>query len=224
MNTSETPRNGIEREELQGSRLREEILHGNGPSAIATESELDASRAAVFTDFSSDEPLWIFAYGSLVWNPIFQVNEHRRARLHGFHRSFCMTSTIGRGTMDRPGLMLALDRGGSVDGVALKMNPVARDEEIRMLWRREMLPKSYDATWVTVDTNEGPIKALAFVANPNVANYVGELPLSRAAAQIGEASGLLGSNLDYLHSTNRALRSHGIDDPYLRGLLSLCRA
>lgn len=170
-----------------------------------------------------DQDLWIFAYGSLVWNPIFPVAEHRRARLPGFHRSFCMASTIGRGSSERPGLMLALERGGSVDGVALKMGRRGREEEIRLLWRREMLAKIYEPVWTTILTDKGPVAALTFVADQHAANYVGHLPLTETAKQIVEAAGLLGTNLDYLESTCRALSAYGIEDAYLEQLVSLCR-
>jgi cation transport protein ChaC len=134
-----------------------------------------------------------------------------------------MTSTIGRGTIGRPGLMLALEDGGSVDGIALKMGRLGRDEEIRVLWRREMLAKSYEPVWTTVSTDEGPIKVLTFVADRNATNYVGRQPLRRTAEQIVGAAGLRGTNLDYLDSTYHALRAYGIEDPYLGNLLSFCR-
>jgi cation transport protein ChaC len=223
MKSIEVSKNGIARKDLQGAGLREAITLRNGANAICSEAELDASRAACFANLSLDQDLWIFAYGSLVWNPIFAVAEHRRARLHGFHRSFCMTSTIGRGTIGRPGLMLALEDGGSVDGIALKMGRLGRDEEIRLLWRREMLAKSYEPVWATVSTDEGPIKVLTFVADRNATNYVGRQPLRRTVEQIVGAAGLLGTNLDYLDSTYHALRAYGIEDRYLGNLLSFCR-
>jgi cation transport protein ChaC len=223
MKSIDVSKNGIARKDLQGAGLREAITLRNGANAICSESELDASRAACFANLSLDQDLWIFAYGSLVWNPIFVVAEHRRARLHGFHRSFCMTSTIGRGSIGRPGLMLALESGGSVDGVALKMERLGRDEEIRLLWRREMLARSYEPVWTMVVTDEGPIEALTFVADRNAANYVGHQSMRRTAEQMAGAAGLLGTNLDYLDSTYHALRAYGIDDPYLGKLLSFCR-
>jgi cation transport protein ChaC len=223
MKSIEVSKNGIARQDLQGSSLREAITRRNGANAIPSEAELDASRAACFAKLSPNQDVWIFAYGSLVWNPIFPVAEHRRARLHGFHRSFCMTSTIGRGSIGRPGLMLALESGGSVDGVALKMERLGRDEEIRLFWRREMLARSYEPVWATVLTDEGPIEALTFVADRNATNYVGHQPLRRTAEQILEATGLLGTNLDYLDSTYHALRAYGIEDPYLGNLQSFCR-
>ena len=220
MKSIELSKNGVARKDLQGSSLREAITRRNGANAIPSEAELDASRAAWFVNLLPDQDLWIFAYGSLVWNPIFPVAEHRRARLHGFHRSFCMTSTIGRGSIERPGLMLALERGGSVDGVALKMGRLGRDEEIRLLWRREMLARLYEPVWATVFTDEGPIAALTFVADQHAANYVGHLPLAETAKQIVGAAGLLGTNLDYLESTYHALSAYGIEDAYLGNLLS----
>lgn len=223
MNTTGASTNGIAREDLVGTALRDAITRRNGVNAIPSDAELDASRAEWLADLSPDQELWVFAYGSLVWNPIFPVAEQRRARLFGFHRSFCMTSTIGRGTTERPGLMLALDNGGTVDGIALKMGQQNRDEEIRLLWRREMLPMSYRPLRLSVQTQRGPVTALTFVADPSAPSYVGNLPLVESAEIIRGAAGLLGTNLDYLDSTHHALTRHGIDDPYLRSLLALCR-
>lgn len=223
MTVTKASTNGISREDLQGDALREAITLLNGADAIASDAELEASQAAWFANLSPEQDLWVFAYGSLVWNPIFTVAAQRQARLFGFHRSFCMASTIGRGTKERPGLMLALDAGGSVDGAVLKMDRLDRDKEIRLLWRREMLPRSYRPLWATVYTDEGPITALTFVADQKAPNYLGPLPLAEAAERILGAAGLLGTNLDYLDSTYTALIARDIEDPYLRCLLDLCR-
>nr|WP_314582211.1 gamma-glutamylcyclotransferase [uncultured Pseudomonas sp.] len=222
MRTQEALTHGIARDDLSGSALREAIVRTTGSHDIPTDAELDASRSAWFAGLLPDEELWIFAYGSLVWNPTFPVAEQRRARLFGFHRSFCMSSTIDRGTKERPGLMLALDGGGAVNGIVLKMALLDREEEIRLLWRREMLSMSYRPLWVTVHTEDETIKALTFIADTQATNYIGYLPLLDSANKIAGASGLLGTNLEYLDSTYHALTERGIEDRYLRELLALC--
>lgn len=204
---------------LEQQRMALHVRHWPGPPS---DTQLDVSRTACLAQLEPEQDLWVFAYGSLVWNPIFSVAEKRRARLYGFHRSFCMATTIGRGTVERPGLMLALDVGGFVDGVALKMERHDRDEETRLLWRREMVPMSYQPLWLTVDTQAGQIVVLAFVADQAAPNYVGHLPLTESAAHIATAAGLHGTNLDYLDSTYHALAANGIEDPYLKDLLAEC--
>jgi len=118
--------------------------------------------------------------------------------------------------------MLALKRGGSVDGVAFKIGRHRRDIEIRLLWRREMLARIYEPVWTTILTDKGPVAALTFVADQHAANYVGHLPLTETAKRIVGAAGLLGTNLDYLESTYHALSAYGIEEAYLGQILSLC--
>lgn len=119
--------------------IAREALSGAAPS----EAELTASLESMMR--GADGDVWIFAYGSLIWNPIFPVAERRIARVHGYRRSFCLRSIVGRGTVEKPGLMLALDTGGTAVGVAFRLPTEAVADEMALLWRREMAVGSYSA-------------------------------------------------------------------------------
>jgi cation transport protein ChaC len=161
---------------------------------------------------------WVFAYGSLLWNPLFPFVEARPAMLRGLHRSFCLYSMASRGTRDTPGLVLALDRGGACTGVVYRLPaPVAMDE-LHLLWRREMVVGSYHPKWVGVHAGDRQLVALAFTVKHDHPQYAGKLPIEEQARVIANAAGAFGSSLDYLERTRVALVTHGIVDPYLEAL------
>lgn len=166
--------------------------------------------------------MWIFAYGSLIWNPIFPVAERRIARVHGYRRSFCLPSIVGRGTEEKPGLMLALGAGGTAVGVAVRLPREAVADEMALLWRREMAVGSYSAKWLRAKTREGDVGVLGFVANKRAANYVCGLSEGESAELIANASGFLGSNLEYLVRTAAGLAEHGIKGALVERLVRLC--
>ena len=118
---------------------------------------------------------WVFAYGSLLWNPLFPFAEARPAMLRGLHRRFCLYSMAARGTRDAPGLVLALDRGGACRGVVYRLpSPVAIDE-LHLLWRREMVTGSYQPKWVAVQAADRRMVALAFTIKHDHPQYAGKL-------------------------------------------------
>jgi cation transport protein ChaC len=160
----------------------------------------------------------VFAYGSLLWNPLFPFAEARPAMLRGLHRRFCLYSMASRGTREAPGLVLALDRGGACTGVVYRLPaPVAMDE-LHLLWRREMVVGSYHPKWVGVHSGDRDLIALAFTVKHDHPQYAGKLPLEEQARVIANAAGAFGSSLDYLERTRVALVTHGIIDPYLEAL------
>lgn len=167
--------------------------------------------------------LWVFGYGSLIWNPGFAVAERRLARLTGWHRSFCMKSVHYRGTPERHGLVLALDAkdGASCQGLALR----AADPESALpyLRDRELSGSGYEEHWLTVETDLGPLTALAFCINPARPDYL-RLPLEAQARAIAHAAGERGPNRDYLFSTAAHLAELGIPDPELEALVALVKA
>src|SRR6185503_17148909 len=107
----------------------------------------DAERAAQVTAILARAPrpgrVWVFAFGSLIWNPAFHFVERRTARIHGFHRQFCLWARAGRGSPECPGLMLSLVSGGSCTGVAYRIARGAVVTELDVLWRREMSTMAY---------------------------------------------------------------------------------
>ena len=163
------------------------------------------------------ETLWVFGYGSLIWDPGFPVAERRIATLKDWHRSFCMRSIHHRGTVEAPGLVLALDRapGASCAGVAFRVEPGAEAATIAALRERELISSAYLETVLEVETGKGPINALAYVIDPDHEQYCGGLPLDEQARIIANATGGRGPNRDYLWATVAHLTDLGISDPDL---------
>ncbi|MEM9165363.1 MAG: gamma-glutamylcyclotransferase [Cyanobacteria bacterium P01_F01_bin.4] len=162
-----------------------------------------------------DKPVWIFAYGSLIWNPIIQYDHCHLGKIHGWHRRFCMKTPAGRGTSEKPGLALALERGGSCRGVAYRIPAEQLATELLLLWRREMVVGSYIPRWIKVVTEDGPVDAIAFTMNPHHPLYVPGLSVVEMAAFISSAQGPLGSCADYLLQTIAGLAKWGITDQSL---------
>jgi cation transport protein ChaC len=161
------------------------------------------------------EPVWIFAYGSLLWEPEFRDAAAEPALLRGYHRSFCLYSYDYRGTAARPGLTLGLDRGGSCRGMALRLPVDALDR----VWLREMSGRPvYEIRSLPVRTASGARRALAFVVLRNCPDYAGRLPLDESARIILGAAGRRGTCRDYLESTLRHLEELGLVDRPLRRL------
>ena len=172
-----------------------------------------------------DGPLWVFAYGSLLWNPGFEPVERRPASLRDFHRSFSMRSIHHRGTEERPGLVLALDfeAGATCRGLALRAPPGEEAAVLAALRDRELVSSAYLERAVTLETRDGPLTALAYVMSREHPQYAGGLPLDVQARIIARSRGGRGPNDDYLYSTVHALSELGIEDPDLDLLAELVR-
>jgi glutathione-specific gamma-glutamylcyclotransferase len=173
------------------------------------------------------EPLWVFGYGSLIWHPGFAVAERAVARLDGWHRSFCMRSIHHRGTVDAPGLVLALDRAGGAhcDGVAFRVEPGAEAATITALRERELISSAYVEEWLMLRLADGRgVRALAYVIDPDHVQYCGGLALEEQAQIIARAIGGRGPNCDYLWSTAAHLAELGIADTDLDWLADRVRA
>ncbi|MGB8812433.1 MAG: gamma-glutamylcyclotransferase [Paracoccaceae bacterium] len=173
-----------------------------------------------------DTGFWVFGYGSLIWNPGFPVTETRVARLHGWHRSFCMRSIHHRGTVAAPGLVLALDRanGAHCDGVAFRVMPGSEAETLALLRERELISSAYLEEWLTVDlSGGGQAKTLAYVIDPDHVQYCGGLPLEEQARIIAQAIGGRGPNHEYLFNTTDHLLGLGIEDVDLTWLTNRVR-
>lgn len=169
--------------------------------------------------------LWVFGYGSLLWNPGFTPVEARRAVLPDYHRSFCMLSIHHRGTPDLPGLVLALDAvpGGQCTGMAFRADDAEADAVLAMLRERELISSAYLERTVTLQTEDGPLESLAYVIDPDHAQYV-QLDLETQAQMIARSTGDRGPNPEYLHRTAAHLDEMGIVDPDMRWLVDRVRA
>jgi cation transport protein ChaC len=162
--------------------------------------------------------LWLFAYGSLMWNPEFEFVRSAPALLYGYHRAFCIHSTSYRGTPDRPGLVLGLDRGGCCRGVAFLVAERAVADVLEILWAREMTDLVYHPRVVPLAVETQRVNALAFVADRAHQGYAGRLGLDAMARTIAEGSGARGPNADYLFNTLRHLAALGIRERRLDAL------
>jgi cation transport protein ChaC len=169
------------------------------------------------------EPIWVFAYGSLIWKPAFGPAETRLGTVHGHHRRFCLLVRRFRGTDAVPGLVLALDAGGRCRGVVFRLDPATEGEDLDALWRREMVTAAYRPIWVRVETAEGPVRAVTFAANRRHERYV-RPGAEESAAMIARATGPVGSCADYLFNTAGHLEALGIRDRPLVRLRRLVEA
>jgi cation transport protein ChaC len=171
--------------------------------------------------------LWVFGYGSLIWQPGFDYAERRRATLHGYRRAFCMTSIVYRGTPEAPGLVLALDRDpkGSCAGVAYRIASPAEETTLAYLRERELVSYAYEEARLPVELDEGggSVEAVAYVSNPAHAQYCGGLTLQDQAAVIARAAGPRGPNAEYLLNTVASLEALGLHDPDLVTLADLVK-
>ena len=189
-----------------------------------SDAEFEASLARILDGLPADRDVWVFAYGSLLWNPTFDFVEQRVAVLEGWHRSFCMWTPVGRGTPERPGLTLGLDRGGACIGVAFRIAAEVRERELTLLWRREMLVHAYEARWVELRCGRETLPAITMTMDPTSKLYAAGLEPEAIARTLATAAGELGSARDYLENTVSHLRELGFADRGLRVLLARVRA
>lgn len=187
-----------------------------------TETELLAT-ARRLSEENGKEPVWVFAYGSLIWNPGFTWDAYRRATVHGWHRCFSMKMERWRGTPEQPGLMMALERGGSCEGIAYRLPEEDRLAELTNLLKREIdghEDLSY-VRWLNVRAEGETHKALVFWALPKGYDFPERPSLETAAHMLARACGHAGSGAAYLHRTVEKLAEHGIRDRNLWRLQEL---
>ena len=173
--------------------------------------EIDALRL-------SAEPVWLFTYGSLMWNPEIAYAERRSALLRGWHRSFCLYSRDYRGTPENPGLVLGLDRGGACRGIAYRLSSDDDGAALERVWSREMTGGVYRMRRLRVTTREGDVAALACTVRRDSPDYAGRLPADEIAWILAHAVGGRGSGRDYLANTVRHLEELGIAEGPLHRL------
>ena len=165
-----------------------------------------------------DHDFWVFGYGSLMWRPNFPHAEQRPARIWGYHRALCIYSVEYRGTYERPGLVLGLDRGGSCHGIAFRVRQRDGKRVMGYLYEREMVTRVYRPRWLAcdllADTNHGDerIKAYTFVADPAHDQHVGALSDEQAVTLIRQGCGKAGECLEYVENTLCHLNELGIRD------------
>jgi glutathione-specific gamma-glutamylcyclotransferase len=199
------------------------------PAALEAErlndEALDESLAGVLAERPAGEAIWLFAYGSLMWNPEVSFDARHVGTLYGYHRNFCLWSRINRGTPQLPGLVLTLERGGSCKGLVYRLKPDSARLELRRLWRRELTLSSYHPRWLGCSGVDGArYHVLAFVSNTRCSGYAGRLPLERMVETLATAAGKFGTSAEYLFRTHETLAAHGIRDTRVERLVRMVKA
>jgi cation transport protein ChaC len=200
------------------------VIEDAGPSsgaAYLTDADYDALVADALARTQGD--LWIFGFGSLLWKPAFDFVEERMATVRGWHRAFCIWVVRWRGTRDRPGLMMGLDRGGTCRGKTFRVPAAEAEATLHALFRREVVVKSstQPPRWLKAETAGGPLPVLGFAIDRRSPHYAGRLSLAEVADVVATAAGHWGSCAEYLHNTVMHLEEAGIHDRNLWRLQAL---
>jgi len=214
---NDSPRRMALTPELVARCLREEPNPGPNPDFTPLE---DAERLAIAQDLLASAPpgpIWVFAYGSLIWSPGFEVAEFRRASANGWHRAFCIEQTRWRGTPELPGLMLALMPGGRCNALIVRLPEAKKAEIVHQLVKREINVQEDlgMARWIKVSTADGPLQVLVFWAGPKGQGILKGLPLQDVAWRLAHACGHYGSSAEYLYQTVAKLEEYGVQDSNL---------
>lgn len=203
--------------------LTRELIAAAFPDAVADDESAmrllsDRDVAAHFDEWMASHDggdLWLFGYGSLMWQPEVEFVEQRLATVRGWHRRFCLWQWRFRGSRANPGLMLALDRGGACAGLAYRIAGPDLRPKLAEVWRREFSGNGYRPRWVTAATALGPVTAAAFVVHRGGGRYAGWLSDDTVAAHIATACGKTGPSAEYLLETVMRCRQLGIHDRML---------
>ena len=173
---------------------------------------------------TSHDDLWIFAYGSLMWRPDFPFVDRVEARLIGAHRALCVYSFVHRGTPERPGLVLGLDRGGTCRGIAYRVSATRRADTIAYLRKREQVTSVYREVVRPIALRQRPdqrVAALCYVVDRGHPQYAGRLSLHRQLHHVRQGHGVSGANRDYVIATVAALEELGYRETELHRLAQL---
>ena len=207
------PRQVLTRDVLLDGTIQRMVARVSPDLRLLTDAERTASLRATLAARPGGGPVWLFGYGSLIWNPTVHFVERRVARIHGWHRAFCLGVRAGRGTPENPGLVLALDSGGACTGAAFRLEEEGLEAELDLVWRREMLANSYVPRWVALRNAKGRYgNAIAFTMNRESVQYTGKLEQAEVIRRLATAEGELGSAADYLFQTRDGLRALSIHD------------
>ena len=175
------------------------------------------------SEFSKGD-LWVFGYGSLMWRPGFAYIERVRARLIGEHRALCVYSFVHRGTPEKPGLVLGLDRGGACRGVAFRVAAHNAAATVDYLRAREQVTSVYReamrSVWLEDDARRR-VSALAYVVDRGHVQYAGRLSLAEQLRHVLQGHGQSGVNRDYVLATVKAIEAEGFRDPQLHRLATM---
>lgn len=202
---------------------REEADPGPDGSWTQLNDEDFQTLASRLSDEADAGPLWVFAYGSLIWKPAFESVERQRATAFGWHRSFCLDMVRWRGSAEQPGLMMALERGGRCNGVIYRLPEGEKPLQIERLLRREISDHESigSVRWLPVHTAQGRLRALGFWVGVTGRGTSLRQPLENVARVLARACGHVGSGAEYLYNTVSHLEAFGIRDRNLWRLQEL---
>jgi glutathione-specific gamma-glutamylcyclotransferase len=215
---------GISREDIERDVSREAIKNSPHASRLLTEEAMQASLDEMLRNWNGRDDVFVFGYGSLIWNPCMEHSGRLTGTVRGYHRRFCLWSNVYRGTPENPGLVLGLDSGGAVRGVLFRLDASVARRELELLWRREMFGGSYVARWLKAKTDDDEVMAIGFVINRDAPSYAGRLSDETVVEKLATCRGRYGSGADYLAQTAASLRAAGIDDKHLDKLCDLLAA
>jgi glutathione-specific gamma-glutamylcyclotransferase len=201
---------------------RDQLVDGTIRSTLAmpddlawTDADLERSLNETLA-LRSSGAVWVFAYGSLIWDPLITSDAHHNATLDGWHRSFCIRSISARGSQSKPGRVLALEAGGQVQGVAFRVPDHLIVDELRLLWAREMGSGVYRPIWTRATLDNGEtVEAITFIANPHQVLYEQDSSAQRVAEVAASAVGVFGPNAEYVYALDRALATRNLNDSYV---------
>jgi cation transport protein ChaC len=203
----------LTKDNISKGHLGEKIKSISGSDKVLTTEELLQARRKIIPDKGIGEDIYIFAYGSLLWNPTVDYEDEFLAKVYGFHRSFCMKTNLGRGSFKNPGLMLGLDKGGSCQGSAFKLRNSEAIKNIDILFRREMVTGAYKPKLLkTILVNGRKVLSLAFTVDKKHKNYFQDKEIQTKAKMISNAHGFLGSCEEYFQNTLESLSELNIVD------------
>jgi cation transport protein ChaC len=208
----------VNRTVLEQDGVRKAVRDSGYGHLLMSDEDVARSLAETMTGHRQGDPVWIFGYGSLIWNPLMEFAERCSARVHGYHRGFYLWSKVNRGSPEVPGLVLGLDAGGSCHGVAYRLHDEKLRVELGLLWRREMVMGTYMPRWVKADIGGRAARAITFVVNRRKPGYTGRLDDQKIVSIALKAAGHYGSCADYLVNTATSLEAAGIADPRLSRL------
>lgn len=210
----------LTREALQSGAYLDSFISSFDAISWSVES-IEESLEKIMQQRPGNGDVWIFAYGSLMWNPLLNFDRRQVATLNGWHRSFCLRMTGGRANPTTPGRMLALEPGGVTEGLAYRLSPYAIEEELRLVWIREMATGFYQPIWTKVKLADGTTAtAIAFVADPVRPQYEKDAGVLTVAPLVASATGSFGTNADYVLKLEAALADSGLRDAYVEVLSS----
>jgi cation transport protein ChaC len=205
----------LTRENIRSGAIRQAVMAADPNLQTLGDAERAASLAATLGRWNRRDDIWLFAYGSLIWNPCFRFVERQVGVVRGYHRSYCLWTALSRGTPERPGLTLGLEPGGACRGLVYRIAAGEVLEELDIVWRREMMTGAYAPRWVRVAVPGGWVDAIVFVINRSHPCYAGGLPEATVVETVAGAAGPLGSCSDYLANTVDHLAEYGINDRML---------